>query len=964
MRRGLSLTLLMVVAVPLSAGLLWAQGVQTGVLTGTVTSADGAAVPESTVTVKSPSLQGVRTVTTDAQGAYILKGLPPGEYTITFEHQSMTKVERKGTVGLGQVLTVDVAMEVAGPTEVLTVTAAPDSIIVETPTGGQNFRSKEIDKLAMGRDPVAIAELTPGLTTNTPNGGQLTISGSFAYDTQLLIDGVDIADNVFGSINTVFLEDAIEEVQVLTSGISAEYGRFSGGVLNAITKSGGNEFAGSYRADFTNPSWRALTPFEVDSDRPKPDSALRLIHQATLGGPIVKDRLWFFGAGRLQSREEGKTFAETGIPYTETLDDKRFEIKLTGNINPQHTLQGTFVKDSRSATRASLPDSLDSSTLENPEFPQSLFVARYNGTLRPDLFVEAQFSQKKQAFKNSGGSSTDIHDSPFLPSSLPGLAYNGPYFDASDPEDRDNRQFTGAVSYFLSSKSLGTHDLKAGFEHFRSHHTGGNSQSPTDYVFYTDYLLGPDGKPVIENDRAVPVFTPFDPSLPLTLILNWRARRGAALDITTNSFYINDRWSLNDHWSFNLGVRYEKVRSEATGGLVGVDTDTIVPRLAASFDVKGDGKWRLDATYAHYAGKYNEAQFGNNTNVGNPNLLYGIYVGPPGSGRDFEPGFDPDNYITVGGFFPTANASFEDGLSSPITKEITFGAGHTFSRGYAKLIFTHRGVSGFVEDFTELSNGITTITENGETLAMLTNRVYRNSDLPQREYDAVQLLGQYRVIKNLWLTASYTLQLKNEGNFEGEATSQPGLSSTLGDFPEILSLERSFPSGRFDDYQQHKLRLYGYYTFNLGKGGTLDVGGLYSYDSPLTYSLAAANQSITEVQLARNPGYPDPPTTQTIFFGERGSEEFEGSHIIDLAVNYSVPVIGRVQPYVKLDMRNIFNSAPLIGANTTIEPNFDGPLDQSGIPTTFTKGETFGEGTSNNHFPAPRTFQFTLGFRF
>jgi hypothetical protein len=208
------------------------------------------------------------------------------------------------------------------------------------------------------------------------------------------------------------------------------------------------------------------------------------------------------------------------------------------------------------------------------------------------------------------------------------------------------------------------------------------------------------------------------------------------------------------------------------------------------------------------------------------------------------------------------------------------------------------------------------------------------------------------------------MQLRNEGNFEGEATSQPAISSDFGDFPEILVESRNFPAGRLDDFQRHKLRLYGHYTINLGRPGTMDLGLIYSYDSPLTYSLAAANQPVSEIQLARDPGYPDTPQTQTIFFGGRGTEQFEGSHIVDFAVNYSIPVIGRLHPYLKLDIRNVFDSSPLIAYNTTIEPNFEGPVDEHGIPTTFIRGEQFGNGTQNAHFPDQRQFRFALGFRF
>ncbi len=102
-----------------------------------------------------------------------------------------------------------------------------------------------------------------------------------------------------------------------------------------------------------------------------------------------------------------------------------------------------------------------------------------------------------------------------------------------------------------------------------------------------------------------------------------------------------------------------------------------MPRLAAAYDVKGDGRVVWHATYGHYSGRYNEAQIGANTNVGNPDLLLGVYNGPAGQGRGFAPGFNPANYDMFLAQFPTANIFLEDGLTSPTVKEFTtsFGVG-------------------------------------------------------------------------------------------------------------------------------------------------------------------------------------------------------------------------------------------------------------------------------------------------
>lgn len=129
---------------------------------------------------------------------------------------------------------------------------------ITTPVVGENFKQAEIESLATPRTLQGVAQLAPALTENTPNAGQVAINGAFGFDNVFRINGVDVNDNLFGTPQNLFIEDAIEETQVLTSGIGAEYGRFTGGVVNAITKSGGNRFSGRLRVKFSKPSWSTI----------------------------------------------------------------------------------------------------------------------------------------------------------------------------------------------------------------------------------------------------------------------------------------------------------------------------------------------------------------------------------------------------------------------------------------------------------------------------------------------------------------------------------------------------------------------------------------------------------------------------------------------------------------------------------------------------------------------------------
>ncbi|MEM9294083.1 MAG: TonB-dependent receptor [Acidobacteriota bacterium] len=952
------LLLLAFLVVSISALPAIAQGEQSGTLAGAVKDTSGEALPGVTVTVSSPSLLGERVAYSGSTGEYIIRGLPPGSYKVVFELSGMTTVERTATLELGRTSRSDANLDIS-PVEDTIVVVGETPTALSTTTIGANYDSETIDNLATSRTLFGIAQLAPGLSTNTPNGGQVTIGGAFAYDNVFLVDGVDTNDNLFGSSNALFIEDAIEETQVLTSGISAEYGRFTGGVINAITKSGGNEFSGSLRVDLTNSSWRDETPLEDQQGIEREDD-VNEVYQATLGGYILQDKLWFFLAGRDSATSSQHVFAVTSVPTTRSTDNERQELKLTGNLSNSHTLQGTYIENDATVVRPSFGFSVDPRVVKAETFPNELMVGRYNGVLTPNLFGELQYSEKTFQFASSGGTSTDIVDSPFLGFSPSFTHYNAPYFDATDPEDRDNQQLAGSLSYFIATEGLGSHDLKGGFEQFTSTNTGGNSQSPTDFVFEASFLVDNQNRPIYDDlGRLQPVFVPGS-----TILENWLAERGASIDIETASIYINDRWSLNDHWSFNLGVRHEEVSGSASNGLNPVDTSRTVPRLAASYDVHGDGRYKVDATYAQYAGKYSEAQFAQTTNVGNPDSIYSYYIGPAGVGLDFAPGLDPDNYVPYRVDFPTQNVFFDSGLSSPVVDEVTLSIGAELGRGgYGKLTYTNRETSDFVEDFIN-SPGAPIVIDSPVGDLQADRIVFRNSNLPERAYEALQLQGRYRLANNWSVEGHWTHQLKNEGNFEGEGANTPGVSSLLGDYPEVLSAERHFPTGRLNDYQRDRVRLWTTYNLALGRAGNLGLSLLYRYDSASTYSLSRQRSPLSAELLAQDPGYANLPRTATLFFGERGSQDFGDQSVFDFSANYALPLWRSVEPWVKVEVRNLLNNDDVITFNTDVFPVANGPVDSDGLPTTFTRGATFGEAEINADFVTPLEYRLSAGIRF
>ncbi|MCU1386265.1 MAG: hypothetical protein JWL71_4962 [Acidobacteria bacterium] len=959
-----------------------AQGVQTGTITGTVQSADGLSLPGVTVTASSAVLQGQRSATSDVNGVYFIKGLPAGTYTVTFEMPSF-KPATKENIELNVGGTVDVpqTMALAGVAETVMVTGdTPKPTALTVPTLSQAYTKTEVDALPVGRVPNQIADLSPGLTSNTSNAGQLAISGATSFDNVFMVNGVDINDNLFGTANNLFIEDAIQQTNILTGGISAEYGRFSGGVVNVITKSGGNTFGGSFRENFSNPKWIAETPRQQAANITNPD-LLGKSSEATFGGPIMRDRLWFFSSGRLESTDTNQTFILSNQAAVRHDSNKRGEIKFTGTPAMGHTITGDYTNNSTTQNnRYSLnSNSLDPSVLINETQPNSLFVTNYNGVVMNKAFATLQYSQKKFGFVGAGGTNTAIAASPFrtrgiTPGIQSGLLYAAPFFSALDPENRDNHQFTGSLSYTLSTKKTGTHDLKGGGEYYRSTRTGGNSQSATNFVFQSDYLQA-NGQPVYDASGVpIPVFTPG-----VSRVQNWLPTVGAVVNINTSSLYFQDRWVATPRLTVDLGTRFEAVRSNATGDIVTVDTTTIVPRLGLTYDLEGNGRTVLQATYGHYAGKYSEAQFASNTDVGNPSLITYGYTGPAGQGRDFAPGLNPANYTTIiNASFPTANIFVAPGLHSPTVREFTTSVGRELGRrGFAKATYQFRKWYDFVEDEIQLANGLVNVNRNGANIGNLTKVIYDNNSGIDRQYQAIVLQSAYRFSSIASIGAHYTVQLKNDGNSNAEAANQPGLSSPLGDYPEIIgpALDRYLPEGRLADYQKHKVRVYGTYTQRLGRFGAVDLSPIWRLDSAQVFSYIAASVALTPIELARNPGYPanniNANTSYNLFFGARGAGEFAGYGAVDLAATYSIPVWKTAKPWLKVEFYNLLNNDKLIKWDTTVTADPNSPKDANGLPTGYIQGTNFGKATQDNQYIQPipgtnggRLFRMALGVRF
>src|SRR3954454_6441706 len=281
----------------------------TGVIEGLVTDESGGVLPGATVTLRNTETNFEKVVVTGADGSFRAVLLPLGPYRITADLQGFAKVVREGTdLGVGQTIHLKLALQVAAAGEVTVTAEAP---VVETTRaeGSVRIDTKSIESLPNnGRNFLDYTKMTPGVTTvQGPDGDELSINGQKGIQNNISVDGADFNNPFFGEQRGgqrpafTFNLDAVQEVVVVADGANAEFGRSSSGFVNVVTKSGTNELDGTAHFVLKDDSL---------SSRAKDASSKFDSHQYqtgfTLGGPLMKDKLFYFGAFDVQKAESTK----------------------------------------------------------------------------------------------------------------------------------------------------------------------------------------------------------------------------------------------------------------------------------------------------------------------------------------------------------------------------------------------------------------------------------------------------------------------------------------------------------------------------------------------------------------------------------------------------------------------------------------------------------------------------------
>lgn len=950
-----------------------AQGNPTGAVRGKVVDPDGLGLPGVTVTVASPSLQGQRTAVSSQNGDYLLALLPPGEYVVTYELAGFQTARRdRVVVAIAETAQIDVGMVLAGVTEVVQVTstAGAPEIAVGT-TVATTYKAANLELLPVGRTINAATLLAPGVTDNGP-GGNIMISGAMSYENLFLINGVVVNENLRGQARNVFIEDAVQETKISTGAISAEFGRFQGGLVNVVTKSGSNDFAGTGRISFVNDAWSALSPFPGDANI----DATVPTYEVTAGGPVFRDRLWYFGAGRFEKNEDNRTTDYTGFNYTRVDDEKRYELKGTYSPFTGHTLKAAYTRRQAEIANNNFGTIMDARSLYDSSNEENLYSANYAAALTGDWFVEGQYSRRELSFIGTGGSETDLaNGTPIWDRSRGQARFNAPTFCkvcGSGVEIRNNWNTAVKATRFLSTERAGSHTFVAGADLYQETRQNDNYQSGSSYRVQAtrSVIQGLDIFPVFLGDN-----TTYIEHLPLVA-------PSVGNDIRTLSGFANDVWRLNARLTLNLGVRFDRNRSSDQAGAPVVRDSAWSPRLGATWDLAGNGRWVANAGFARYVTGVNTAIVDAGSAGGRTATFSFFYQGPSINANASGPYLTGpqalplifDWFFANGGTsraprnapsIPGVTVAVGDDLRAPNSNEWTAGLARQLGdRGSVRVDYVYRDYRDFYGDFRDPSTG--KVTDPPGRVYDLT--VVKNTDLANRTYRGVVTQASYR-FNNTWqVGGNYTLSWQ-KGNFTGEDEgSGPGRFAG-NDQPEYRQEAWNFPTGYNPGDQRSKLRGWVQYRVPAPAAlGRIDLSVLERWDSS---DASSADGTIDPRPYVTNPGYQAAPSTVTYFFGERGAQRYDDLWRTDLSLVWSRRTRG-VEFFFRGILNNVFNQAAQLAGNETILTRtndasfaFFNPFTETPVRGThYQFGPLYGQPTGVGDYQAPREFNFSVGVRF
>ncbi len=558
-----------------------AQSTTSGSVRGVVTDPTGGVLPGAQVTAISDAIVGGRlNAFANESGVYRFPSLSPGVYNFEAVMSGFRTVRQENVqVGLGQSLEVNLELALEAVTEEIVIVAEASQVSTVSNTISHNLDQTYLRRAPLPRDATELMNYAPGVTAGNAYGA--TTEQANAYN----LDGVDVSDP--GSGNQWILPnfDWIQEVQVTGLGAEAEYGGFTGAVVNLITKSGGNEISGDFGAYYSSESLNSENAPEGAEGTNSLDSDWDV--SFNLGGPLVRDRVWYFVSAQERERTE-QPFFSAGAPDDDRGDSvrswSRYLAKLTFQANNANKLVALVDYDGVDHDRRGVGEFILGSGAETQESPNWSYNVTWESLVNDSNFL---------AVKLTGFTGTDDRLAP-SGRDLPGR------YDADSTFEWDNYPWT-----WLTDKDRLT--LDASWSLFADDLIAANDSHT--FKFGVTYEDSSQDEVRTRNGG----FTYYDDSYYCDSLDDYFADpecalyssdRGSEIDFHAAQeglhAYAQDSWKAGDV-TVNLGLRYTAYQGGFKNGVEDVyDVDMLAPRFGLVWDLGGAGTTALKAHYGRY----------------------------------------------------------------------------------------------------------------------------------------------------------------------------------------------------------------------------------------------------------------------------------------------------------------------------------------------------------------------------
>jgi hypothetical protein len=963
---------------------------------GVVKDASGAVLPGATVEASSNVGQPVSTVS-DALGVYRFPSLAPGNYKVTASLQGFVAREVVDVrAALGQIKKVDFSLPLSGVTETVQVTAETPLVDVRQSQRSTNIRAEQVELLPKGRDFTSLVTQAPGANNEAKSGG-LSIDGASAGENRYIIDGIETTNLQNGTSGKNVIVDFIEEVQVKSSGYTAEFGGATGGVINAVTKSGTNDFHGSGLYNFEGSSLEgarrptlrtSLTNSTVAEyvDYPK-DGRTRHEPGFALGGPIARNRAWFFAAYQpaLTTNQRTVTTSTAANPAAAAGDQEQDVTVhyMTGNVTSQlsdSTRLRIAYNNSASKTSGLLPalnglDPAGTNYSKVSEFPNysvsgnldwvassKLLFGIRGGYYMSDQHDSNVTEEPQYRWTNTNNIGfLDVPASLQRPTGFTSIPTN-----TKVTRDQQTRLYFQADST-VYARAGGEHQFKFGvqMDQVGNNVLSGESRQRVS-IFWNQALSGSRGTYGYYTVRSNGV----------------APRQGFITegDISTTNIglFAQDAWTINNKLTVNVGVRTERERVPTyTAGSdipeFGIDFsfgEKLAPRAGFAYDIKGDGNWKLFGSWGMFY------------DIFKLELPRGSFGGD--KWLDYYYTLDNYNWNTLvdstncppacsGTLFRTSDLrhpSFGSDAIDPDLKpmrqqELTFGLDHQLNDAMSVGVhYVHKQVDRAIEDTGALDaqgNEIYVIANPGEGLTSLafTNP---NVALPKavRDYDSVEFAFEKRMRNNWYIRPSY-LWSRLYGNYSGLSQSdENGRTSPnvgrLWDYPLMMFQDGGEAAlGPLATDRPHQFKTQFIYQFDMGT--SIGVNEYVASGLPVSREIGIyPGNNLPVNYLGRGSDGRTPMFSQT-----------------DLYVQHTFNMSGGRNFQISLNVLNLFNQDTTVGRFSTYQQGNNSVIPDEAafysgqqtlaslIPTQSVKDPRF---LMDNAFQAPVAARFGVKFLF